>query len=72
MATTGIDSWAVDLKDMGAIYPFQGSEGVLVIIGVVAWLAWHVWCARWERQYHKDQIAKYGDSENLKQALDNE
>ena len=40
------------------------------VIGVVAWIAWHVWCAHWERLYHKDKIAKYGDDQSLKQALD--
>ena len=24
MSTNGMTSWAVDLKDVGAIYPFQG------------------------------------------------
>ena len=33
MSTNGMTSWAVDLKDVGAIYPFQGSETLLVIIG---------------------------------------
>ena len=32
MSTNGMTSWAVDLKDVGAIYPFQGSETVLVIL----------------------------------------
>ena len=26
MSTNGLTSWAVDLKDIGAIYPFQGWE----------------------------------------------
>ena len=50
MSTTGIESWAVDLKDVGAIYPFQGSEGLLVIIGVVTWIGWHIWQSRWEKE----------------------
>jgi hypothetical protein len=70
MSTTGIDNWAVNLKDVGAIYPFQGSEGALVVVGLVAWVAWHIWCVRWERNKHQDEIAKYGDQENLKQTLD--
>ena len=48
MSTNGITSWAVDLKDVGAIYPFQGSETVLVILGVVFWIGWHVWQIRHE------------------------
>ena len=33
MSTNGMTSWAVDLKDVGAIYPFQGWEVVMVILG---------------------------------------
>jgi hypothetical protein len=43
MSTNGMTSWAVDLKDVGAIYPFQGSEVLLVIIGLAFWIGWHVW-----------------------------
>lgn len=70
MSTTGIDSWAVDLANVGPIYPFQGSEAILAVIGVAAWLAWHVWCARWESAYHAEKIALYGDAENLRRAVD--
>ena len=72
MATTGIESWAVDLKDVGAIYPFQGAEGLLVIIGLATWIAWHVWCVRWEENAHKEEIQKYGNAEKLNDALNGE
>ena len=39
----GIDSWAVDLAEVGAVYPFQGTEVVMVIIGVALWIGWHIW-----------------------------
>ena len=39
MSTNGMESWAVDLKDVGAIYPFQGTEVILVILGVAFWIA---------------------------------
>jgi hypothetical protein len=42
MSTNGLTSWAVDLKDVGAIYPFQGTEVALVILGFVFWIGWHV------------------------------
>ena len=42
MSTNGMTSWAVDLKDVGAIYPFQGSEVVLVILGLIFWIGWHI------------------------------
>ena len=34
MSTNGMTSWAVDLKDVGAIYPFQGWEVLMVILGI--------------------------------------
>jgi len=42
MSTIGYDSWAVDLGEVGAIYPFQGTETLLWIVGVVLWILWHV------------------------------
>jgi hypothetical protein len=38
MSTIGYESWAVDMADVGAIYPFQGFEGLMVFVGVVFWL----------------------------------
>ncbi len=42
MSTNGLTNWAVDLKDVGAIYPFQGSEVLLVMLAVAFWIGWHV------------------------------
>jgi len=70
MATTSIESWAVDLKDVGAIYPFQGSEVLMVIVGVALWIAWHFWCVRWERSEHEEKIRKFGNQESMSKALD--
>ena len=70
MATTSIESWAVDLKDVGAIYPFQGSEVLMVIVGVALWIAWHFWCVRWERSQHEEEIRKFGNQESMSKALD--
>jgi hypothetical protein len=42
MTTGSFTDWAGTIADIGPIYPFVGSEGFLVIIGVVFWIAWHV------------------------------
>ena len=40
MSTNGMTSWAVDLKDVGAIYPFQGTESAGDHrAGLLDWLA---------------------------------
>lgn len=48
MSTNGMTSWAVDLKDIGAIYPFQGTEVLLVIVGLAFVVIWFVMQARHE------------------------
>ena len=70
MSTIGLDSWAVDLKDVGAVYPFQGWEVVMAIIGVVLWICWHIWQVRAEGAEYKADIASYGSPEVIKKALD--
>ena len=69
MATT-IDTWAVDLADVTVIYPWVGSEGLMVLVAIVLWLAWHVWQSRWEKEKYEKQIQKYGDAANVSNALD--
>ena len=41
MSTIGYQQWAVDLAQVTSIYPFQGSEIIMTIIGVVFRLGWH-------------------------------
>ena len=72
MSTTSIESWAVDLKDVGAIYPFQGSELLMVIVAVALWIVWHLWCVRWERSQHEEKIQKFGNQESLNNALNSD
>lgn len=42
MTTNGLTSWAVDLANIGAIYPFQGTETGMVIACVAFWIIWHI------------------------------
>ena len=69
MSTNGMTSWAVDLKDVGAIYPFQGSETLLVIIGLVLWIGWHVWQIRHENA-ELDSEKKRGTGEKARKFID--
>ena len=50
MSTNGLTSWAGDLKDIGAIYPFQGSEYFLVLLGLIFWIGWHILQTRQETE----------------------
>ena len=69
MATT-IDTWAVDLADVTVIYPWVGSEGLMVLVAIVLWLAWHVWQLKHENETYDREIEMYGDDENIKNAMD--
>ena len=40
--TTGVESFG-NAAELGAIYPFVGLEGLMVIVGFVVWVAWHIW-----------------------------
>ena len=35
MSMTDMGNWAVDLKDVGAIYPMQGLEVAMAIVGII-------------------------------------
>jgi hypothetical protein len=56
MSTNGMTSWAVDLKDVGAIYPFQGTEVILVIIGLAFWIWFHIYQFRQEDAEIKSEM----------------
>jgi hypothetical protein len=43
MSTIGLENWAVDLKTVGAFYPFQGFEVPMAIAGIAFWVIWHIW-----------------------------
>lgn len=59
MSTIDYSSWAVDLADVGAVYPFQGLEVLMVIIGVVFWLGWHVIQHKRETKELEQQAKQY-------------
>lgn len=69
MSTIGYENWAVDLADVGAIYPFQGFEVPMVIAGVVFWLGWHMIQSRRETK-HMEEVMKMGDPEKIAKMLD--
>ncbi|UVC14880.1 hypothetical protein [Mesorhizobium onobrychidis] len=70
MSTNGMESWAVDLKDVGAIYPFQGSEVVMVIIGLVFWIGWHVLQTRQENAEIEADMAADRTGDETRRAID--
>jgi hypothetical protein len=70
MTTNGMTTWAVDLKDVGAIYPFQGSEYLLVIVGLIFWIGWHVIQTRQETAQIEDEMRADPRGDKTRMAID--
>jgi hypothetical protein len=70
MSTNGMENWAVDLKDVGAIYPFQGSEVFMVIIGLIFWIGWHVFQTRQENAEIAADMAADRSGDETRKAID--
>jgi hypothetical protein len=72
MRTGEFESWTGNLLEVGPIYPFVGSEVLLWIVGMVLWIAWHVWQARHESEEYREEMEKYARGDNLAKALRDE
>jgi hypothetical protein len=64
------NSWAVDLANVGAVYPWLGYEVIMVVIAVVAWLIWHFAQIREEENEFAEDIKLHGSKEKIQKALD--
>lgn len=65
----GYDSWAVDLAEVGPVYPMQGWEVPMVIVGVIFWLAWHrIQFVR--ESEHLEKAKKLGDPDKIAKGLE--
>ncbi|HEX9905839.1 MAG TPA: hypothetical protein VGA77_12815 [Propylenella sp.] len=62
--------WAVDLANVGAVYPWQGLEVIMVLLAVVGWIAWHVIQIRQENAEFGEDIARHGSTESIRRSLD--
>ena len=70
MSTNGITSWAVDLKDIGSIYPFQGWEVLLVILGFAFWIGWHIIQTRLESAEIDSDLAADRSGDETRAAIE--
>jgi hypothetical protein len=69
MSTNGLESWAVDLADIGAVYPFQGWEFPMFLLGIVFWIGWHR--IQYVRESaHLDEAASMLDKEKIAKAVE--
>ena len=68
MSTIGYSNWNVDLAEVSAIYPFQGTESLMWIIGLAFWIGWHIYQSRAESaelSERESQFDKSSASKNI-------
>ena len=70
MSTNGMSSWAVDLKDVAAVYPFEGSEFLLYLVGLAFWIFWHVAQFRAEATEVEHEMDADASGDKAKAAID--
>ena len=70
MSTNNMSDWAVDLGNVTAVYPFQGSEVLLVILGLVFWVGWHLIQLRQESQEVKKDMDADPQGDATRRAID--
>ena len=67
--STGIETWNMNLLDIGAMYPFPGSEVLLTIIGLGSWLLWHWIQIRAENKIYDEDEELFSDKAKLNSAM---
>ena len=66
MTPTGpVESWSQSPETLGAIYPFLGFEGLMVVASLVAWISWTVWQARHKKAEYERMVKCLRESGNL-------
>lgn len=56
-----IESWAGNIADIGAIYPFAGNEQLFFVIVLVFWLTWHIINITTEDKQWQEELDRFGD-----------
>lgn len=72
MTTPTVTSWTGTVTDIGPLYPFVGTEFLLVLVAFVVWLLWHVLQLRTESQEYQNDAQELRTKGVLKHALERE
>ena len=65
-----MENWAVDMKDVAAIYPMQGYEWLLVVLLFAIWIGWHVWQFGYQKKRYAEEVARYGHADEIGRVMD--
>ena len=67
--STGIETWNMNLLDIGPMYPFPGTEVLWALIGIATWIVWHMVQVRMETKVYEEDERMFSDKEKLEQAM---
>ena len=70
--TGNFTNWDGDLTAIGPIYPFVGTEGLMVIILLVVWIGWHIVQIRMENRQMDNEASNLRKGDNLQRTLQEE
>jgi hypothetical protein len=72
MSTGNFENWHGNMLDIGPLYPFVGSEGLLTIVGFAFWIVWMIWQWRMEASNFEDDMQTLKQNDNMSRALKGE
>ena len=67
--STGIESWNMNLLEIGPMYPFPGTELIWALIGIGSWVLWHILQGIKEKQVLAEEAKWLSDKEQLTGAI---
>ena len=69
MATGNVTDWTGNMVDIGPLYPFVGSEVLMVVLAVVFWIGWHIIQLRSEGRQQEEEARVLRQGDNLQRAV---
>ena len=72
MSTGNFANWDGNIADLGPIYPFPGHEVLMVVIGIIFWIGWHIVQIKMENKQLDNDAAALRQSGNLQKAAEAE
>lgn len=66
---TGIVTWNQNLLEIGAMYPFPGTEVVWAIIGIGTWILWHLVQYKSENRVYDEEEKSFENQTRLQAAM---
>ena len=70
MSTGNFPNWDGNVLDLGPLYPFVGSEILMVIVLIVLWVAWHLLQMKGENDELDHRVAHFRQHGELQKALE--